>query len=162
MANTGCQRTNWMHQVKEIEKRGDAVRVDFPGWLNPGEVSHLIRKSDGLVVPSLWAEPFGLIEAGPQGCPVVAFDRGGISEWLKDGYNGCLASSVGDLPSTLADSVVRCVTDPCGKAHWERNAKRVGEHFDLSHHFKRWMGTLVQQKAGEALIEGQREWLENG
>src|SRR5512146_666580 len=41
---------------------------------------------------SLWPEPFGM--AGPEamryGVPVVAFDAGGIREWLHDGQNGYL------------------------------------------------------------------------
>lgn len=44
------------------------------------------------VFPSLWQEPFGLtgIEAMSCGIPVVGFDVGGVSEWLKNGYNGIL------------------------------------------------------------------------
>src|SRR6185369_3004667 len=41
---------------------------------------------------SLWPEPFGM--AGPEamrwGLPVVAFDAGGIREWLTDGEDGFL------------------------------------------------------------------------
>ena len=43
-----------------------------------------------VVVPSVWPEPFGIvgIEAMAYGKPVIAFDVGGISEWLEDGKTG--------------------------------------------------------------------------
>jgi glycosyltransferase involved in cell wall biosynthesis len=66
--------------------------VSFDGWVqNPLEV---FINSDIAVFPSLWQEPFGLsgIEAMGCGIPVVGFDVGGVSEWLKNGYNGILVS----------------------------------------------------------------------
>jgi glycosyltransferase involved in cell wall biosynthesis len=59
-------------------------------------------------VPSLWPEPFGLVglEAAAHGVPAVAFDTGGISEWLTDGVNGRLVSEYGSaeaLGAVLAD-----------------------------------------------------------
>lgn len=64
--------------------------VSFDGWVqNPLEV---FINSDIAVFPSLWQEPFGLsgIEAMSCGTPVVGFNVGGVSEWLKNGYNGIL------------------------------------------------------------------------
>jgi hypothetical protein len=45
-----------------------------------------------LAVPSTWPEPFGLVglEAGSLGVPAIAFDVGGIREWLTPGENGFL------------------------------------------------------------------------
>ncbi|MDD3915155.1 MAG: glycosyltransferase family 4 protein [Bacteroidales bacterium] len=66
--------------------------VSFDGWVqNPLEV---FINSDIAVFPSLWQEPFGLsgIEAMSCGIPVVGFDVGGVSEWLKNEYNGILVS----------------------------------------------------------------------
>lgn len=65
-------------------------RVHFAGWLT--ELKALHDQADLLVVPSLWQEPFGLVglEAAANGLPAVAFNVGGISEWLHDGHNGIL------------------------------------------------------------------------
>ncbi|HEY6450492.1 MAG TPA: glycosyltransferase family 4 protein, partial [Candidatus Cybelea sp.] len=40
-----------------------------------------------VAMPSLWGEPFGLagIEAFARGRPVIAYDVGAISEWLRSG-----------------------------------------------------------------------------
>jgi len=45
-----------------------------------------------MAVSSVWPEPFGAsgLEGMRYGIPVVAFDAGGIKEWLLDGYNGHL------------------------------------------------------------------------
>jgi len=65
-------------------------RVEFTGWIsNPRDY---LMRADVAVFPSLWQEPFGLsgIEAMSCAVPVVAFNVGGVSEWLRDGYNGLL------------------------------------------------------------------------
>ena len=44
------------------------------------------------VVSSAWPEPFGAVglEAMRYGLPLVAFDAGGVKEWLMDGVSGFL------------------------------------------------------------------------
>ncbi|PKN80129.1 MAG: hypothetical protein CVU48_03085 [Candidatus Cloacimonetes bacterium HGW-Cloacimonetes-1] len=65
-------------------------RVEFREWTNA--VSAVYQESDLLVVPSRWQEPYGLIglEAFAHKLPVIAFDIGGISEWLSHNANGIL------------------------------------------------------------------------
>ncbi|HWH71536.1 MAG TPA: glycosyltransferase family 4 protein, partial [Candidatus Sulfotelmatobacter sp.] len=67
-------------------------RVQFRGYLLPGELKDFYLDATVFVMSSLWPEPFGM--AGPEamryGLPVVAFDAGGIREWLHDGQNGYL------------------------------------------------------------------------
>ncbi len=63
-------------------------KVEFPGWVNDPE--RLLGESDVLVFPSRWQEPFGLsgAEAQAHGLPVVAFDVGGVREWLQEDETG--------------------------------------------------------------------------
>ncbi len=77
---------------QKAQGEGLASRVHFAGWLGPGEIESLYSRCDAVVCPSVWNEPFGLvgIEAMAHGKPVVAFDCGGIPEWLQDGVTGLL------------------------------------------------------------------------
>ena len=51
---------------------------------------NLVKTCDAAVFPSRWQEPFGLsgAEALAHGVPVVAFDVGGVREWLTDSVSG--------------------------------------------------------------------------
>jgi glycosyltransferase involved in cell wall biosynthesis len=68
-------------------------RVHFEGFVPQARIADYYRNASLAVMSSLWPEPFGAagLEAMRSGLPVVAFDAGGISEWLIDGVNGYLA-----------------------------------------------------------------------
>jgi glycosyltransferase involved in cell wall biosynthesis len=80
-------------ECERICKRlGLADRVRFTGFLSQAEIASYYREASLAVMSSVWPEPFGAagLEAMRCGLPVVAFDAGGISEWLLDGENGLL------------------------------------------------------------------------
>jgi glycosyltransferase involved in cell wall biosynthesis len=71
---------------------GISTRVSFQGWVSHDQLHRFFSQCSLVVVPSVWPEPFGIvgIEAMAHGRPVIAFDVGGISEWLKNGETGFL------------------------------------------------------------------------
>lgn len=80
-------------------------RIDFKGWISHDGLDRLYRECTMAVVPSVWPEPFGIvgIEAMAYERPVVAFDVGGIPEWLQHGQTGFLVKA-GD-ESGLAERI---------------------------------------------------------
>ena len=73
-------------------KLGLQDRVFFKGYVNGNDLPQYYREASVAVMSSVWPEPFGAVglEAMRFGLPVVAFDAGGIREWLFDGQNGFL------------------------------------------------------------------------
>jgi glycosyltransferase involved in cell wall biosynthesis len=71
---------------------GLSDRVHFQGFVEHERMKDFFLQASLMVVSSVWPEPFALVgqEAMSYGVPVVAFDAGGIREWLIDGENGFL------------------------------------------------------------------------
>jgi glycosyltransferase involved in cell wall biosynthesis len=80
------------HCERLSQKLGLGDRVKFTGFVTQPEIIDYYKDASLAVMSSLWPEPFGAVglEAMRCGLPVVAFDAGGIREWLIDGWNGYL------------------------------------------------------------------------
>lgn len=86
---------------------GLQAAVTFRGWVPPSAVEHELADAWALVVPSLWAEPLGLIalEAIVRAVPVVASGAGGLGEIVEHGTNGLLFAN-GDLEELTRQLIV--------------------------------------------------------
>jgi glycosyltransferase involved in cell wall biosynthesis len=64
--------------------------VEFIGEIGDDRKSEFLSGAIALLVPIAWPEPFGLvmIEALACGAPVIAFNRGSVSEIVEDGVTG--------------------------------------------------------------------------
>lgn len=70
--------------------------VHYLGPLDRGELSSMLGAAKALVMPLLWDEPFGLVvvESLASGTPVVAWERGAMSEIIDHGETGFLVADV--------------------------------------------------------------------
>lgn len=73
-------------------KLGLADRVTFKGFIPQEELKAYYRECSVVALSSVWPEPIATIglEVMRYALPVVAFDAGGIKDWLIDGHNGHL------------------------------------------------------------------------
>lgn len=87
-------------------------RVVFTGRVDHEKLESFYSAARVVVVPSRWPEPFGMvgIEAMSRGRPVVAFNNGGIGDWLTNGKTGYLVKP--DDISGLATAIQRLLDDP--------------------------------------------------
>lgn len=74
------------------KKLGLSDRVHFRGFVPQEELKSFYRDCSVVALSSLWPEPIATIglEVMRYALPVVAFDAGGIKDWLEDGHNGYL------------------------------------------------------------------------
>ncbi|NUO07807.1 MAG: glycosyltransferase family 4 protein [Candidatus Brocadia sp.] len=77
---------------KKINTLGLSDKIDMIGYVPHKDLAQHYAAASVVVVPSYYPEPFGLVglEAMYFGKPVVAFDVGGINEWLKNNETGFL------------------------------------------------------------------------
>jgi len=86
-----------------------------------------------VVVSSVWPEPFGAVglEGMRYGLPVVAFDAGGIKEWLIDGCNGFLIPWMDR--AAFAAKVEQLLRDkPLARELGEHGRRAIAEHYEFS------------------------------
>lgn len=119
--------------------------IRWMGWKSPAQTRTYIAGSLGVVVPSVWPEPFSLVgpEAMSQRKPVIAFDSGGIRDWLGDGQTGFLIPPRDTR--TLGEKIRWLLDHPQEARTMGENGYRVfRERFSLEVHIRQL--TAIYQK----------------
>jgi glycosyltransferase involved in cell wall biosynthesis len=146
MTGDGPPRAEWEALARRL-----AVDATWTGWVDADERLRLFRTASVLAVPSVWPEPFGLVglEAGSQGVPSVAFDVGGIGEWLSDGQNGRLVPAAPPRAEALADALAWAATHPADLAAMRPHARAAAERMSVDAHVSRLEEVLAAAAGGQ-------------
>ncbi len=129
------------HCEELAQRLGLGHQVTFTGFVPGAEVAAHYQAANVAVFSSVWPEPFGLsgLEALRHGLPVVAFDVGGVREWLEDGVNGLLAPWMDRLG--FARRVEALLNDPEHARRLGANGRALAaERFN----FKRYVSGLEE------------------
>ena len=100
-------------------------RVEFRGWTGRPELSDLYLRAAVVAFPAIYPEPLGLVgpEAMAHARPVVAFDVGGVRQWLHDGVTRLLVPP-GDIPA-FAGAIERLLREPTTAAAFGRAGREI-------------------------------------
>jgi len=103
----GRGQQDYEREVRQLV--GDAENIHFVGYQSP---ESFYRQIDVALVPSLWNEPFGMVavEACAHSIPVIASNRGGLPEIIREGINGLLCNP--DEPDSLALAMLSLYRQP--------------------------------------------------
>ena len=113
--------------------------LKFHGAVSQDAVAHAFQTAAFTVIPSRWFDSFPLaaVEAESTGCPVIAFDVGGMREAIIDGESGVIIPEVSEgllvtqmqrmlsdreLLKRLSDGAERLVTE---RFNWLAIAERL-------------------------------------
>jgi glycosyltransferase involved in cell wall biosynthesis len=112
---------------------GLSNRVHFAGFVPQEDLHNHYGDGSLAVMSSVWPEPFGAagLEGMRHGLPVVAFDAGGIAEWLIDRHNGFLVPWM-DRTAFAARVEQLLRNKALGRQMGERGRRLAGQKYDFA------------------------------
>lgn len=105
--------------------------VEMRGMIGADECAELMSRARGVLLPSAWEEPFGLVvvEAMAAGVPPIAADHGSLTELITPGVDGALLDP-GD-PAAWALAIADIETNPERyEAYGDQARRTYEERFD--------------------------------
>jgi len=141
---------NYRIRCEELSVRlGLGERVKFPGFVPQAELRQYYQDASAVLISSVWPEPIATIglEVMRYALPVVAFDAGGIGDWLKDGENGYLVPWMDK--AAYADRIDRLLRDKeLARRMGEAGLERVSHDYDFEGYIGR-LENLFEQVRSE-------------
>lgn len=134
-------------------KLGLQDRVTFKGFVPQEELRRYYRDCSVVALSSVWPEPIATIglEVLRYALPVVAFDAGGIKDWLLDGQNGFLVPWMDRR--RFAARLKQCLTDkPLARRLGENGFRLVSERYDFDQYI-RDLETMFERVLAEKRIQ---------
>lgn len=128
-----------------VEELGVSERVLFTGWIESEDRARYFANTKVVLFPSMSPESFGLVglEAMYYRKPVVGFNSGGVSAWLRNGENGYLVPT-GDKKG-MADRVEYLLQNQRQREQLGENGKNIlNTEFTADNHIHAIMGVYNQ------------------
>ncbi|MCE1248038.1 MAG: glycosyltransferase family 4 protein [Firmicutes bacterium] len=145
IAGDGGERKNLEAMAKDTQNGG---KIIFAGKRN--DMANIMKSIDLMVVPSIWEEPFGLVnvESMYSGIPVIATRTGGIPEIITHNETGILIPPKNE--KAIAEAVINLLENKELYNNIKTAAKeKASEYFDS----KRMANDMV--RVYEGVVKGK-------
>ncbi|MGV3772147.1 MAG: glycosyltransferase family 4 protein [Verrucomicrobiales bacterium] len=139
---------------------GIADRVKFEGFVPQEQLQSYYKECTLFAISSVWPEPIATVglEVMRFGLPIVAFDAGGIKDWLTDGYNGYLVPWM-DVKKYASRMEELLNNKQLAKSLGENGLEFVSKHYEFDSYIS-GLETMFRQVVSEtkkAITDGQPE-----
>lgn len=124
--------------ANQASRLGVADQVHFTGPLRGPDLVRELNRHRIMIVPSLWAEPFGIValEGIASGCHVIGSEQGG----LADAIGPCGTNFANGDSQALADAIQRILNSPfpdsnAAQRHLQQHTSRsvAAAYLDVLH-----------------------------
>lgn len=137
--------TNENSFVRTLKEKSLPIkdRLIFTGFIPYGNIPDYLQLADAAVIPSVWAEPFGLtlIEAQAMGLPTIASKQGGIPELVNDD-NAVIVATDHDYEKKLADAIMLLYQSSQLRADMALAAEKNAFHYNKERYASEFFGVL--------------------
>ncbi len=107
IGNVDARNRPWLERM--AKEWGVKSRLRIRNWVDRSSIRTIFRETSVFVFPSIWPETLGIVglEALATGVPVVAFEVGGVAEWLICGETGIMvrAKDVGAATAAISSLI---------------------------------------------------------
>jgi len=114
-------------------------RIKFLGRVLPPDLNEIYRTGTVFVTASeTETQGIVLIEAAATGLPLIAVDKGAVSELCQDGVNGILCRPGGDVDG-IAEAMVSILSDAQLREKYSAASIEIAKKHDLKRTLKRFL-----------------------
>ncbi|HET7535556.1 MAG TPA: glycosyltransferase [Candidatus Didemnitutus sp.] len=134
-----------------VTAHGMEAKVKFTGFLDRRSLSDLFARSNVLVFPSQFNEPFGIsqVEALAAGLVVVSSGTGGAKEVIRDGVDGLLFTAGND--TELANRLTTLAQQPDLFTQLQRNAQARAITFSVEKSVQKIEALAAEMQAAASI-----------
>lgn len=118
-------------------------RIVFTGFVDYEKMPEYLQLADVAVIPSIWAEPFGLtvVEAQAMGLPTIVSKQGGIPE-IVSAESAVIVSTDESYEQHLADAIRKLFQSPQQRANMADAARLNATNFDKERYARNFFHVL--------------------
>lgn len=122
-----------IYYKNEVEPYIDGKQIVYVGPLDDNQKNNYLGKSKALLFPIEWNEPFGMVMVESMSCgtPVIAFNKGSVSEVINEGITGFVVNTLDEM--VIAINNISLIN--------REKCRQVAEgQFDVKHIAKQYLG----------------------